>query len=117
MRFLVDAQLLRRFVAWLQQVRHEAVHTLELPAANRTSDSEINRLSIVEQRIVITKDSDFVDSFVLARESWKLLLISTGNITNREIELLIKSNLASIVAGFETARFIELTRKSIVIHN
>lgn len=41
MRFLVDAQLPRRFCVWLAEAGHDAVHTLELPNGNRTSDWEI----------------------------------------------------------------------------
>jgi predicted nuclease of predicted toxin-antitoxin system len=29
--------------------------------------------------VVVTKDSDFVESFLLRHEPWKLLLLSTGN--------------------------------------
>jgi predicted nuclease of predicted toxin-antitoxin system len=81
MRFLIDAQLPRRLVAQLRQAGHDAIHTLDLPEGNRTTDRIINELSIKEHYIVVTKDSDFVESFLLTREPWKLLLISTGNIS------------------------------------
>ncbi len=38
-----------------------------------------------EQWIVMTKNADFVDSFWLKHELYKLLLISTGNIKNAEL--------------------------------
>ena len=63
MKFLVDAYNSRRLAAWLNAAGFDAVHTLDLPLGNRTPDSLINDVSIDEQRIVITKDSDFVDSF------------------------------------------------------
>jgi len=72
MKFLVDAQLPRRIARWLNEVGHDAVHTLDLPLRNKTTDSEINQLSGNEQRIVITKDADFVDSFILQGKPWKL---------------------------------------------
>ena len=59
MRFLVDAQLPRRFCGWLAEAGHEAVHTLELPHRNQTTDNEILDLAEREQRIVVTKDDDF----------------------------------------------------------
>jgi predicted nuclease of predicted toxin-antitoxin system len=65
MNFLVDAHLPRRFVFYLRQVGHDAIHTLDLPNANRTSDADIIQMAIQEQRIVITKDADFVDSHLL----------------------------------------------------
>ena len=56
MRFLVDAQLPKRFCAWLTEAGHEATHTLELPQRNRTTDTEILDVAEREQRIVVTKD-------------------------------------------------------------
>ena len=38
MKFLVDAQLLRRFAGWLREAGHDALHTLEMPLGNRTPD-------------------------------------------------------------------------------
>ena len=85
MKFLIDAQLPRELVAHLRQAGLEAIHTLDLPDGNRTTDSVINELSIKEHLIVVTKDSDFVESFLLRQEPWKLLLVSTGNIGNSEL--------------------------------
>ena len=78
MNFLVDAQLPRRLALELAASGHDAVHTLDLPAANRTQDKDIVALAIRENRIVVTKDNDFVVSFHLRRTPPKLLLISTS---------------------------------------
>lgn len=48
MRFLVDAQLPRRLSHRLREHGHDAVHTLDLPEGNRTSDEVINQLSVAE---------------------------------------------------------------------
>jgi predicted nuclease of predicted toxin-antitoxin system len=79
MKFLIDAQLPRRLALRLHALGHDALHTLDLPLANRTPDDAINALSLLAHRIVITKDADFVNSFLLSRKPWKLLLIATGN--------------------------------------
>ena len=60
MKFIVDAQLPRRLARELAAFGHDVVHTLDLPAANRTHDGDITALAIREKRIVITKDNDFV---------------------------------------------------------
>ena len=44
MRFLVDAQLPRRLARWLQDKGHDALHTRDLPAGNRTEDADVNDL-------------------------------------------------------------------------
>lgn len=118
MKFLVDAQLPRRIARWLNDAGFEAVHTLDLPLKNKTPDPTINRLSVDEQRIVITKDADFVDSFVLHGIPWKLLLISTGNIRNSDLEVLLHANAEKLAKTFESgAAFVELNRTNLIVHS
>ncbi len=117
MRLLVDAQLPRRLAYWLSERGHDVRHTLDLPAGNRTSDAEINEISVREQRIVVTKDADFVNSFVIHGEPYKLLLISTGNITNRELEAILLKNITLIVEAFAQHDFVELSHNTLTIHS
>jgi predicted nuclease of predicted toxin-antitoxin system len=116
MNFLVDAQLPRQLVTLLRQAGYDAIHTLDLPLGNRTTDTSINELSINEQRVVVTKDSDFVDSLVLRGQPWKLLLVSTGNIQNHELIPLFMANIDRIADGFETFDFIEINRTNVIFH-
>lgn len=116
MKFLVDAQLPRRLATLLSESGYEALHTLDLPLGNRTTDNVINEMSVREQWVVVTKDSDFVDSFVLHRVPWKLLLISTGNIRNNELLILFFANLEKLMEGLQEADFVELNRTEIILH-
>lgn len=116
MKFIIDAQLPRRVANLLNQVGHDALHTLDLPRANRTPDAEVLQIAAREDRVVVSKDSDFVDSFLLDRKPKKLLLISTGNITNRDLEAVLLPNLAVIVTALEENDFVELTRAALIIH-
>jgi predicted nuclease of predicted toxin-antitoxin system len=65
-RFLIDAQLPRRLVAVLHQRGHDAVHTLDLPEGNRTPDDRLCDLCGSDERVLISKDRDFVDSHLHA---------------------------------------------------
>lgn len=116
MNFLVDAQLPRRLVRRLQDSGHDALHTLDLPDGNRTTDAEINRLSIKQERIVITKDADFVNALLITGTPYKLLLISTGNIANPALEALLARHLSAIASAFESHNYIELTRTALIVH-
>jgi predicted nuclease of predicted toxin-antitoxin system len=116
MKFLVDAQLPQRLARWLRAKGHDAVHTRELPGGNRTGDAVVNELSISEQRVVITKDEDFIDTFFLRHQPYKLLLVATGNISNRELERLFQDNLEDIVKLFETYDFVEFDRAALICH-
>lgn len=116
MNFLIDAQLPRRLSHWLNAEGHDAIHTLDLPTGNRTEDAQINVLSIREQRVVVTKDSAFVDAFLLHHAPCKLLLVATGNIANAELVRLFEDNLDDIVRALETSDFVELGRDSLISH-
>ena len=115
MKFLVDAQLPKRFANWLNEAGQDALHTLDLPRKNLTTDSEIINRAQQDSRIVVTKDADFVRSFLLTGEPL-LLLISTGNMSNAALEKILRTNLARIEAAFATSRFIEITADALVIH-
>lgn len=115
MKFLVDAQLPRRFAGWLGAAGHDALHTLDLPKKNLTPDEEVIARAAQDGRIVVSKDADFVQSFLITGEP-ALLLISTGNISNADLEKLLQANLPGIEAAFAANRFVEITRDTLVMH-
>ena len=63
-----------------------------------------------------TKDADFVQSFLLQDRPYKLLLVSTGNISNDNLLTLFEDKLNQIVEGFDTVGFVELTREFLILH-
>jgi predicted nuclease of predicted toxin-antitoxin system len=93
----------------------DTIHTLDLPEANRTTDEQIHDVADRGQRVLVTKDADFVDSHLLRGRPAKLLLISTGNISNRELEGLMAPILSDIVRHFASHSFLELGRTGIII--
>jgi predicted nuclease of predicted toxin-antitoxin system len=116
MKFLVDAQLPRDLAEFFKAQGHEAIHTAELPEKNHTSDEIIRRISDSEQRIVVSKDDDFVTSHLLRGSPQRILLISTGNISNPELIQIMAENLDSIEKALAEGFFVELTRSSLVVH-
>jgi predicted nuclease of predicted toxin-antitoxin system len=116
MRFIVDAQLPVRLARFLLERGYDTLHTKDLPLQNATPDTYINNLSIQEQRVVITKDADFVESFLLWQIPHKLLLISTGNIKNSELYLLFQANIQQLVSLLENHSYLELGRDEIIVH-
>ena len=116
MKFLVDAQLPRRLAALLRSLGFEVTHTLDLPDGNRSTDHALVIFSIAEQAVVITKDADFVQSFLLRREPWKLLLVSTGNIGNDELLNIFRRNIDQLVQLFQAYDFVELNRTNLICH-
>ena len=94
----------------------DSVHTLDLPNGNATSDEEINEISVKENRIVITKDSGFVDSHLLRNEPPSLVLVSAGNIGNRDLLVLFERHLDEVAKLLDSHSFIELHNSYINIH-
>jgi predicted nuclease of predicted toxin-antitoxin system len=116
MKFFVGAQLPRRLARELAESGHDAVHTLDFPAGNHTPDGEIVAAAMREGRVVVTKDTDFVTSFLLRGVPPKLLLISTGNISNDALSRLIAANLTALENAFAQNDFVELSVSAITIH-
>ena len=116
MKFLLDAQLPRRLTQALRAAGHDAIHTLDLPEGNRTTDAEINLIAGREGRVVVTKDADFVNSFYLSGSPQKLLLISTGNIANMVLEPLLLGNIEALEVALTSNDFVELSRTTITVH-
>jgi predicted nuclease of predicted toxin-antitoxin system len=115
MKFLVDAQLPPSLCSLLLAERHDAVHTSRLPAQNRTPDEFLNELSLREQRVVVTKDSDFYYSHLLYGKPWKLLLVRTGNIRARDLKALFQTHLAVIVVSLQQNSLVELDRQKVQV--
>lgn len=74
------------------------------------------RFADMHDCIVTTKNSDFVDAFYLQHRPQKLWLLSTGNISNRDLETLIRANIDQVVVLFQQYRFVELSRLDLFVH-
>ena len=101
MRFLVDAQLPNRLAARLTPLGHDVVHTSELADGNRTKDAEIIRTADRDDRVVVTKNHDFPDGHLLNDAPHRLLLVTTGNISNDDLVSLIETVDPLLVEAFE----------------
>ena len=113
MKFVVDAHLPRRLCGVPANHGHEAVHTLDLPAGNSTSDEAINRISLDDRRVVISKDTDFFFSHTLHGRPRKLLLVKIGNISTRDLCVLPERNRRAIEAALESHTLVEIDRLAV----
>jgi predicted nuclease of predicted toxin-antitoxin system len=114
-KVIVDAQLPVRAAAWFRAAGCDAVHTLDLPQANRTPDDGVTALADAENRWVVTKDDDFVTSHLLHGRPAKLLLVTTGNIRNRDLETLLTTLMPDILRESATSRFLEVGRSGLIV--
>jgi len=99
MKFFVDANLPFKLAKNLKDKGFDVLHTDNLPNKEATSDKEIRELSVTQNRVLITKDSDFFDSHYLHRIPKKLIFVITGNIVNKELLLLFDEQFERIIKG------------------
>lgn len=59
-QFLVDTQLPPRLAAFLKDKGHDAKHTVDYPNGVMLTDKEIRTIAEKENRVIISKDSDFL---------------------------------------------------------
>ncbi len=111
MRFLIDAHLPKSIAASFKE--HDVIHTSDLEEGNRTKDNRINSLSLLEDRILITKDNDFYYSYIAARRPIKLVLIKFGNMRLKELKEYFQRNATTIIELLEKHSFLVLEKESV----
>ena len=116
MKFLVDANLPYKLALSLINNGYDAIHTDNLPNKEQTSDYEIFEKAYLEDRIIITKDTDFLNSFIIHKKPKKLLLITTGNISIKYLAKLFENYFEAIVDLFGSYNYIEMTNEQIIVH-
>ena len=117
MKFLVDAHLPKSLSDFLKSRGHDSIHTIDLPDSNRTNDQTILSIAGLEKRIIITKDSDFLESFLLVGLPEKLIIIKTGNIRNTDLLTIFNRNIEKICSLLEDSALIEINTSEIIVHS
>lgn len=96
MRFLCDVHISFKIVNYLISLGFEAVHVNNILDKWNTKDKAICEYADSNDFIVVTKDSDFRDSFFINKTPRKLLKINLGNILNQELIKILSENIDSI---------------------
>lgn len=110
MKFLVDEQLPALLAEWLCSRNHDAIHVSALMTSTRIPDGYICERSMVEERTVITKDVDFLNTYLIKQQPFKLVYVTTGNLKNRQLLDLFRSQLERLTQTLETAQVVELNQ-------
>ncbi|GAB3961074.1 hypothetical protein GCM10028805_59950 [Spirosoma harenae] len=116
MKYLIDVQLPYLLAEVLRQKGFDVTHTDELPNKDETSDTVIRQLAAYNDWIVVSKDSDFQDSYLLFKQPPRLLFVTTGNIKNRKLLDLFRLTMSQIDTLFEKHSFIELNNNELIVH-
>ena len=114
-KFFIDTQLPPILAKFFAEKQLDTIHTTDFPDGHLLQDSEIVRIAITENRIVVTKDSDFLDNYLLKGAPPKILLLKLGNISNRDLLHVMDLFLEQIVAQFEAQADVVLLSKTELI--
>lgn len=79
-------------------------------------DKDISRIADLGGAVVITKDCDFLDTHILQNSPQRLLLVTTGNISNRQLLQIFEHNISEIIHAMEQSNVVELNQDRLVIH-
>jgi uncharacterized protein with PIN domain len=63
LRFLIDTQLPPLLSILLNQWGYDSIHTTHFPDGHLLNDKAIREIAINNNRIIVTKDSDFYDYY------------------------------------------------------
>jgi len=118
LRFIVDTQLPPSLSDFFRKKDFDATHVVDYPLGALTTDDEIISIAIKENRIVISKDFDFFDYYLLKNYPPAIMLLQLGNIKNRELFVFMENHLETICELFEEniKRMILINQHKIVIY-
>jgi predicted nuclease of predicted toxin-antitoxin system len=115
-KFIVDAQLPKALSDFLNAKGLNSIHTLDFPEKNKTTDSQIAKIANKENRVVISKDVDFLESFLIKKEPRRLIIVRTGNIPNKHLIKIFEENLETILQMIRRSNLLEISRNEIAEH-
>ena len=100
LRFLIDTQLPFTLVAKLKGMGFDAIHTTYFSQDYLLNDAAIRKIAVEQNRIIITKDTDFLEYYIVKGAPPKVFLIELGNIRNEELFIVFENNKSKILELF-----------------
>lgn len=116
MKFLCDVHIAIALVKFLASLGAEAVHVNNVLDGDHTKDNDICEFADKGNYIVITKDVDFRNSYLLNRTPKRLIRICLGNLSNQELIKIFEKNYSTISKYFSQSNgYIEIDRESVKV--
>ncbi|MDQ3393190.1 MAG: DUF5615 family PIN-like protein [Bacteroidota bacterium] len=114
LRFFIDTQLPPVLATVLVENGYDAIHTSHFENGHLLNDNQIRKFAIDDDRIIITKDKDFLDHYLLKGAPPKVLLVDIGNIKNKVLLKLIRANLSSLNKLFKVSTMVILHQDKLI---
>lgn len=108
MNFLIDNQLPLQLAVYLRQRGHDCVHVLELNL-DQADDAAVWSQAERDERIVISKDDDFIFLANRPNQTGRLLWVRLGNCRNTTLIAAFDHVHDPLIRAFESGqRVVEL---------
>jgi predicted nuclease of predicted toxin-antitoxin system len=108
LKFLVDAQLPPSLARWIAAHDHDATHVFDV-GMHTASDAAIWAHAADEDRVLITKDEDFLDRWLLSDAPITLVWVRKGNCSNEVLMTWLEPLWSETIRRLEQGeRLIEL---------
>ncbi|MCX6270078.1 MAG: DUF5615 family PIN-like protein [Bacteroidetes bacterium] len=112
LKFIIDTQLPPSLATYLKVKGFDSIHTTYFPDGQFLKDNEIIHIAKNEDRVIVTKDSDFLDHFLLRGAPPCVLLLETGNIRNKHLIDLFEKQLDRINNLFNEGNKLVIIQKN-----
>jgi predicted nuclease of predicted toxin-antitoxin system len=96
MKFLCDVHISYKLTKHLVSLGFESIHVNEILDKSETKDSDLCEYADQYGFVIISKDSDFRDSYFVKQTPKKIIKINLGNISNRELIEIFDNNIEAI---------------------
>ncbi|MEK6477466.1 DUF5615 family PIN-like protein [Catalinimonas sp. 4WD22] len=100
MKFLCDVHISYKIVKYLRALEFEAIHVNEILDKWHTkadaADGDICTYADKNDSIVLTKDADFRNSFLISNTLKKLVKVNLGNLSTSALIDVLSENLQAI---------------------
>lgn len=117
MKFLCDVHISIKASKLIEQLGYKCDHINNILNKWNTKDADIISYVDSHDLILITKDQDFRNSFLLSHKPGKLIKINLGNISNDQLLKIIESNMAKIesISREHLSFMIEINKENVWI--
>lgn len=113
-KFIVDTQLPPKLAKALSGKGFQAVHTTYYTEGQLLKDYQIREIASKENRIIVTKDVDFFDYYLLKGPPPKVLLLELGNLDNKALLLFFEKNFDAIITMLESCGMVVCSENKII---
>jgi len=93
MRFLCDVHISYKLTKHLISLGFDTIHVNEILDKSETKDSDLCRFADQNNYVIISKDSDFRDSYFVKQTPKRLIKINLGNIPNQQLINIFNDNI------------------------